>query len=345
MIDLIFILFIIASLLSIFKVEGAFKHVSYIIMAVVLILMAAFRGKGVDNDYGLYTDAFDTTRQYHIDIEITFVWISQFVRTFLFNNIIYLFLIYAALGVSLKFIAIKQLTNLWFLSILIYIANFYMLHELTQIRAGVASGLLLLSIKPLYERNIKQFILFALAAVLFHSSALIIFLFWFFDVKKINKIVFMSLIPLAYILNIVGVHLTTLIYLIPIPLIQVKFEAYNLILSNGEMTTINIYSVFTIIRIFICLFLTWKVELITKSNKYVIILLKIYILSCCLFVLLSDSPTIAFRLSELLEVVEIILIPVLIYGFSGKRWVKSFLPISLGVFLMWLLVFYSKLIK
>ena len=105
---------------------------------------------------------------------------------------IYLFLLFAILGVSFKLIAIKQLTELWFLSLILYLSNFFILHEMTQIRAGVASAFLLLCVKPIYDRDLKRFLLFAVLGFLFHYSAIVILPLWFLGIKARKNVLLFS---------------------------------------------------------------------------------------------------------------------------------------------------------
>ena len=131
--------------------------VVYIAVGVTLTLLAAFRPEGADHDYTEYVSHFNNYDQIAL-LEPTFKAIAWFSHTFLGSNYIFLFAVYAVLGVTLKFIAIRELSNFALLSVAIYISQFFILHEMTQIRAGVASSLLLLSIKPLFERNGRRFL-------------------------------------------------------------------------------------------------------------------------------------------------------------------------------------------
>ena len=122
-------------------------------------------------DYQNYTDIF-----YGINtkvVEPAIILISSAIQTVSYNPI-FLFIVFALIGVILKFIAIRQLTELWFLSGAMYICYYFMYHEMIQIRAGVVSGLLLLAVKPVYERNWKVFVSLCLLGLTFHISALLI---------------------------------------------------------------------------------------------------------------------------------------------------------------------------
>ncbi|WP_256742632.1 EpsG family protein, partial [Cronobacter sakazakii] len=65
-------------------------------------------------------------------------------------------------SIGIKLHAIKKISSSPILSLIIYIAFYYILHDMTQIRAGVAAGLFLLAIRELASgKNIKAACLIA----------------------------------------------------------------------------------------------------------------------------------------------------------------------------------------
>lgn len=130
----------------------------YIILVICLVCVAGFRSGSTLPDYATYAGYYSNVvaGQLSYFIEISFVLLAKLSNIILADNSIVLFVIYAIIGVSLKTYAIKKLTPLFFLSLLIYISNYFILHEMIQIRAGVATAFILLSIVPLYDRSIKN---------------------------------------------------------------------------------------------------------------------------------------------------------------------------------------------
>ena len=69
---------------------------------------------------------------------------------------------------------------------MLYLTFIFELHEVTQIRTGVMSGLFLLAIRPIAEKKrIKALILIGLGAV-FHVSALALIPLVFFGNKEMS---------------------------------------------------------------------------------------------------------------------------------------------------------------
>jgi hypothetical protein len=339
MIPFLILLFIFLAVFIIVAPNEKHHKNIYIYFGIVLILTAGLRVEGLTLDYDNYLYAYYNSSDAASRFEPTFTIIAVFVKS-TFNNPIFLFLIYAFLGVTIKFIAIKQVTHVYLLSALVYFSNLFLLHEMTQIRAGVAAGILLLCIKPLYERNLKKFLFLTVIAITFHYTALVILPLWFLNSKKINK-KFIWLIPFAYILVLNYMSLGFLVEHIPIDKIQVLYALYKN--EGGFVDNLNVFNLLLLSRIFISLILFYNIDKISKINKYAPVLLEIYILSHVFFILFSDIPALSFRISELLGVVEIILIPFLIYLFKGKR-IPLFFPIGIGAVMLWLSLFYDKLI-
>jgi hypothetical protein len=333
---LIFLILLVFSFFNPFEFKG--KQFAFLFFCFCFLLLAGLRGEGVDKDYDSYVIMFNVS---DFAVEPTFTLISSFVQTFLSSNILYLFLIYAALGVTIKCIAIKQLTELWFLSLIIYCSYFFMLHEMTQIRAGVASAFLLLSIKPIYERNLKLFLIYATLGALFHYSAILIFPLWFLKDKPRKNWLIYS-VPVAYLLFLLKVNL---IIAIPIPGIQEKIEIYKTLqeLGGEESKPINVFNLFILTKIGIFYFMLYKYDVIILNNKYSPILLKIYCLSLIAIPIFANIQTIGFRVSELFGIVEIILIPLIYYAFKQIYFGRA-LVISIGVTMMLIVTYINKLI-
>jgi hypothetical protein len=343
MITIVILLFCLASFFSFLKFGEKNTKTFLLLLGGLLFLAAAFRVGNTVNDYDAYVIYYKNA--FNTNVEFSFIFIAWIVRHIFFDNVLFLFVIYAMLGVALKIKALTTLTTLVFLSVIIYIGNFYILHELTQIRIGVAAGFLLLSIKPLYERNLKKFIFFAGCAMLFHYSALLIFFLWFFKGNSINKYVYAAIIPLAYVLYFFHINLIELfIQLIPIEYIQQRYGTYVLLQKKeNNFANINVFNYVFLAKCLIFYVLLWKSKLIEIHNKYVNLLLKIEALSLISFVLFSAMPVFAFRISELFGVVEIILIPFIYYVFK-PRFLSKALVIFIGLCMLLINIFYVNLI-
>jgi hypothetical protein len=340
MIYLLVLIFIISSVIVLLPIrnKGVKENILFF-LGFILILLAGFRGKGVDRDYDNYVQYFKESA-FGL-VEPSFVVISKFLKLFT-SDPIFVFVVFALLGVSLKIKAIKQLSNLWLLSLTIYISYFFILHEMTQIRAGVASAILLLCIKPLYDRDWKKFFLLALLATSFHYSAIIIFPFWFLG-QNPRKIWLALSVPIAYIIYFLHVDVAV----IPIPIIRQKIEGYKSLQEIGNAGSIpndiNVFNLLFLAKVAIFYFLLWKYDIIAARNKYVPLLMKVYCISISSFLIFASLPVLAFRLNELCGIVDIILIPLLFYTFKMPVFARATV-IFIGFNLLCIILFYEKLL-
>jgi len=341
MVILIIILFVSVSFLSFQNFKQNDIKLLFFLIVTLLFLLDAFRPKQFDRDYLTYLNMYDDINNIAFyKVELSFALIAKTVKT-IFNQPLFLFIIYAFLGVTLKCIAIKQLSNFLLLSLLIYISNFYLLHELTQIRAGVATGFMLIAIKPMFERNLKLFLLYALLAFLFHYSAILIFFLWFLPIRNINYWIYALLIPVAYILYFCNISFTALSELIPFEVMQNKIYHYKIFTEKNNLQ-INVFNVQHLSRCCLSFLFLWMFPLLKYCNKYVPILLQLYIWGTAAFIFFSDLPVFAFRISELLLCVEIILVPCIYYIIKQKQIAVIIIcGLGLGVFLI--NIFHTKL--
>lgn len=315
----------------------------YYLAGFSLILIAGLRSEDICRDYTEYRRYYEGIKNVGniFFIEPTFV-----LFTIITPRIEWLMLIYAVLGVSITLVGIRRLTKFYFLSLLIYFSAYFILHEMTQIRVGVATGLFLLCIEPIYNRKILKFTLITIIAASFHYSALIIFPLYFFRPNKINLILYFTIIPIAYLLHIFGIHFTSLIYLIPAgEAVHQKLMIHQLAMSSAEeIPQINVYNIIQLLRIILIYILLWKATLLQKSNKYFIVLIKIYILSVTSFVLFADIPVLSFRISELMGVAEIILLPMILYILKPQL-IATILSILYAFGSLYMLIIYGKMLK
>ena len=336
-----FIFFIILFLALIDK--GDKKVFFYYSIGLILVLIAGFRSENICRDYSEYRRYFEGIKDSGniFFLEPTFVLITIFC-----SKVEWLMLIYATLGVFINLIGIKRLTNLYFYSLLIYFSSSYILHEMTQIRVGVAIAFFLLSIKHIEDRNAYKFIAFVILASLFHYSALIILPLYFIRSKSVNIIFYSFLIPTCYLLHFLGIHFSQLLGILNAgediqQKILIQQEAIGL---SNEAPKINLFNIVQILKIILIYVLLWKRKVISKNNVYFNILIKIYIFSIAFFILFADIPVFAFRLSEMYGAVEIILVPMLVYILTPKSYAHGLIFLfAFGTICM--LILYGELLK
>jgi len=320
----------------IFKDDGNRRTKFYFyVSGFLLICISGFRIGDKMPDYATYTGLYSMVTSATIVylIEPSFIFIAQLANLIAKGEVVFLFLIYAAIGVSLKFIAIKKFSNFLFFSVFIYISNYFILHEMIQIRAGVASALILISLSYSYNRDKKKFIFLILIATFFHFSSIIFLPLWFLKPNSFKKHIYIYLIPLAYIIHFTNLN-TLLVNSIFVNL-NIKQSYINP--YRAERLQINVFGIFIITRIIIFIYFAMFAESIKRHNKYFYILIKFYGIGVFTYIAMASYPEIAVRIAQTLFVSEIIIIPTLIYTFTNKNIAK------LAVFFYGLLAFLLNL--
>lgn len=289
--------------------RGRGTTAALVMIGVVLALWAGLRDGDLVNDYYPYVDIYQNNPMM---VEPTFTLIAWVVKNFLGDNVLALFVIYAALAVALKLTAIRRLTPLVFMSIVIWLSDTFMLHELTQIRAAVATGFFLLSIKPLYERRASSYFLLILCATLFHVSALLAFPLWFLRPGSINKPFWIGLVVVGYAVAIARFDVFRLALYLPVPYVAEKATMYLTGDVAGDRA--NPFSLVFLGKMALTVFLMWRAEHIAAHNRYAPLLIKIMFLSFVSLLVFSTNIAASLRFRDFFGTVQILLFPLLYYA-------------------------------
>lgn len=153
----------------------------------ILFVLGAIR-YDVGTDYVLYSD-------YQIpfvldDKDVNFEFLAKEIAKFGFflsgqEHYQYIFAIYHFICVFFVFCAIKSQSKILALSVFIYMFSSFYNFSLNGMRQAMAISIILYSMRFIFERKIL-YILLVIIASLFHKSALICFLFVFFDRKTLG---------------------------------------------------------------------------------------------------------------------------------------------------------------
>lgn len=250
------------------------------------------------------------------------------------SSLISVFFFFSLFSLHCKLIVIYELTENIFcflFSLFYYFITFFLIHEYTQIRAASAIAIYFLALLDLKNNKIFQFYVKAAVAVLFHYSAIFMFVFPFFIkifyTRKRLLVVMIVGIVFAFICD---------------TLFQQKLQIYILFVEkslhfnkSGNISNFikpwNLkYAVLTLVCIFILRF--------TKLDKKNFILMQSCVFGICFFYYLNpvQLPVISVRLAEFYTSVIVVL-------FVNSMWVyrfreKTILLILIGVFF----ILYSK---
>lgn len=284
----------------------------------LLIIIAGFRPLEYFRDtenYLTMLHSFDNIWQ----LEPTFWILNQFNQLLLGGNDQIFFLIYAILGVTIKIIAINRLSSLPLLSVYLYICLYFVLHEMTQIKVGVACGIFLLAIPDIVNKNFRMYLFKTLIAMAFHYSAIIMLVLYFVNNKNINRKVYFFLpiigFILAFIPNLMLTIFTFFEFILP-SVIANKVTIYISLIYNEDYNKINMFNLLTLSLVCIYYFALFNIcRLKTKLDT---VLIKLFGLQLFIYYAFSSIPAFAIRLSEFIGFSLILLIPNLIFMFKQK---------------------------
>lgn len=345
MVYLLLIILYITCFISYFEEKlSRTKWFLYLSIGILLVLIAGFRPIGIDNDsenYLMYFNHWDEPL-FEMFVEYSFLIIAKVFHE-AFGDVHSIFLLYALFGVSLKFIAIRQLTPLAFLAVAIYLGHYFILHELTQIRAGVASGFFLLSIKPLCEGKRWHAALFMLLALVFHYSSAILFPLLLLTNREITpnrRIVWAGLVPFAWLLYFLHIGIASL----PIPFIGDKISMYDKMKEQGVFDNINVFNLIFLVKNIIYFYFLYMYDTIKEHNAYYSLMLKIMGISILSYLLFSSIPILAMRISELFGIVEIILFTNIYYTVRPS-WLSKTVVLVISFVYLYLNLFHEPILK
>lgn len=290
-----------------------------------------------------YQDYMNSFMEESPRMEPSFQFITYWIKKY-GGDFIFLLAIYALIGIGLKLYVIKTYSILCGLSMLVYLSNYYLLHDLIQIRVSISAALFLMSLKYIVERRIYSFILLIIIATLFHFSSIILVLVYFINPYKINRVKAFFIMIVCYGLAICKLGIPFWISNVHIDVIQVAFNSYQNIMLEGRMEVLNIFNAVQLLRISIAVILLYKIDCLKSNIPMFALLIKIYVISISIYALFSEMPVIAVRLSELLGVVEILLIPILVFIFRNKK--TGYIMVSLVSTVVLLMnIYYNNLLR
>lgn len=329
----LFILMLLMVTFSFFEEERPLVRWLVFISAVIIVtLMAGLRPIGIDKDsynyVGYYWGTSDET------VENSFLYISTLVRT-LFDDVQWVFIIYALIAIPLKCFVFTKLSNDFFLLMAVYMCNFMMLHDMTQIRIGAAMAFVFLGFYYLVNDRKLSFILLTIIASFFHISAILILLILLFrnnEMKVWHRIV-LAVIPFITFLTVaLNIDIVTLI---PFDFIQSKLAIYEQLRDKGITgdEKVNLLKPALLVKLTAYYFVLWKYNILKEYCPYLTRLLKIFAFSYFCYGLLSFMPILAQRVNELFCFVEICMVPLIIYAITPKWVGRVFVMIyTIGIF-------------
>lgn len=231
--------------------------------------------------------------------EPTYLYLSRLYLTLGFG-ITAIFLTYALFAIPLKLTMLWKMTPFAFTAMVVYIGIYYPMHDVVQIRCGVATAFLLWAIVPLAQRQYFRTLILFIVAMLFHYSSLAFLPILLFGNMKINKYwkwILGSAIPICLLLYFAGFSILSLV---PQSLIGGKIDYYKDLSETGVSDSLVPYSQlrfkteFALLYVFIFFY-----DTIEKHCSYAPILIKVLALELGYHLLFAEIEVLGNRLHDL----------------------------------------------
>lgn len=314
------------------KIAPRFKLRIFWINAALFASIAGLRSGDGMPDYAmyehLYFEAIDSTG-FGL-VEPSFKLISLLADFLVSREPWVMFFIYALVGVLLKNWLILRFSIPLFLGQLIYLSNYYIIHELIQIRTGVATCFIVLSIIHMARNDKKTGAILICIATFFHYSSFVFLALMFVNFRRFKEKYFALGLVVSYGLYYFNMDPITLgLNFFSEYFFFVKSAYLNL--ERAEGLAINVVGFFALTKIFVVLFF-----LVCSHNRSAAIdpflsmgLITFFIGVCC-YITLARFPEIAVRISYTLMFFEVLVIP-----FIAKMFTPSYMAVTIVIMFCW----------
>ena len=298
------------------------KVILYVIFGILMVFIAGMRGVGYTPDTIEYEEMYyGSNALMEAVTEPTFLFISSVLRSFSFG-VSALFITYALISIVIHLPAFWKLSRLPLLTLTIYISYYYMMHEMVQMRVGVAAGLFLWAIYFYVEKRRMAALGCILIGFLFHYSAaagLVLFLMRD-KLPQWQKIVLYLIIPVGLVAYLTDLDLS---YIVPEKFGGDKLASYRELKDRGIEEELagwplrnNVLIWMNFVLYTACIYYS---ELLAKHCKYVIIAIKVQAVGFCfLFFAHGVSSVLGNRMNDYFSIASIILWTASIYAFYPR---------------------------
>lgn len=316
--------YLVLAVLSLFTlVEGSTRTLAQkkyssglAVAAIVLIALAGLRGSGTDDPQYReifqsvpYLDAFLSTDLSSIHGEYLFLLANSFFKTLGFG-VEAVFLFIATIAVCANLFVFRKTSPLIWGSLLVYFAHSFQLKELIQIRAGLASALVLLAIYFLSKEKEKRFLVIVLVASQIHSAAYVAFLpFLIGKTNLFNRQTGLLSLLVAVCVGAFGVakpilgFLETLVGIPSSLAVYMNWTTYNYSLGLLNPVTLK--------QTLVCLFCLMYFEPLRRRFVWFEDFMLFYLFGTAWLLVFSDFAIFSARIATIVSVSEMVLLPAL----------------------------------
>ncbi|MBD5440358.1 MAG: EpsG family protein [Treponema sp.] len=297
-----------------------------------MVFVIAVRPFSWGADAETYIQIYDLVNSnVKVNQEITFVIACKLIYN-LGLGVRMLFVLYGTITLYLKIKSITSNTIFPYLSFLLYFSCWFVLHDVYQIRVGVAIAFFYFSIPYLRDKRWKEYIIISFVASLFHIQALLMFFLILIPKKKINlytaigalAVVFFAYTFYFFQIDVLKICISILSHT-GIPRIE-QLNYYYDVARSGilDLGKINAFSPIVLTRLFITLFLLFQYKKLNSVKNYPL-LIRILVFSFSIRMFAYPIPVLGMRVYEFFTSIDIFVFPLLLTIFKEKKVVMTLL--------------------
>ena len=305
------------------KVNTQNRLVKLLLVIIPPVFLATFR-YNIGYDYGSYiwgyNNSFDITYEsiiegYEVGDPIAYYLITKFATVFHSDLAFLMILAILSLIPGVSYI-LREWDDKNIQPMVIFIFLFSpFIFSFSACKQGIALSILMFSLKYVYDRKPIKFALCVAVAFLFHSTAIVFLLVYFFlnnrgDLSTLKKMLIvvgclLVIINLQWVLgNIMGG----------------RYEAYAIDSVEGRNRTFWLYTLITFI------FLLFRTKLVAIDKRNELLIMMMVVGAICQY--LGFSNAFAKRIGEYFLMAQVFLIPQCIYLFTeNSKKLANFLMI------------------
>lgn len=328
--NLVLLPLFIFSILSIITKNVMVNKIIFFSFVVLLVIIASIRF-GVGTDFFTYLEIWYAIRPFDEAIiygtsydylEPGFRYLTSLLKLFSDNSFIF-FLTYSLISFIFIYLGLEKLKIKYLLvSLFLFYLIFYIPYVFNGMRQAISMSIFILSIHYIYYKKFWKTFFLTLLATSFHISGIFIIIIYFLNRIKLDYKVFLLA---GFILSFLFFKFHILEYLFSI-ILPYKVDTYFELFSEPT----SFFQLFT--RFALLLFFVFFLKYFKKYSFYYS-LVYIYTFGFFLYFSFFDLNMLATRINMFFRILEIVMIPIILYRsknlFTKISIIIIYLPIGI----------------
>jgi hypothetical protein len=234
--------------------------------------------------------------------------------------IICFFIAIAFLSVGIASYNYYRYSPFVFLTLILFFVQTFLYRDINQVRSAITEAISLFLIANIHNRKHFKVILIICVAGFFHVASFSLIIVYLFSFLRLTRVMLVFGYFFALFLGIIGVSSVMLSFMPNLGFIKTKLVNYA---NSGYADSVSLFDITNVKNsfIFLMLIIYWR-HLVDRVKYFEKMILFCFVLFCFVSVTwriaFSDFAIFAARIATFFGVVEVLLIPSLIYIFKQR---------------------------